>query len=166
MWIWKCLRNMPILSGALLSACTWEPMFNLNAPIKNKIYENVEIQAPEGRSDYVFYQLLKGSIKDNSRGRYNLTYNTQISAQSVAVDNNDESLRVKLTGIVVYRLINAEKEEILANGSLRRSLSYSKPPTSVADDVARRTLSDDLMAQLASDLLEEINIISIQAQGK
>ena len=97
-------------------------------------------------------------IKDNERGHYELTYSTEISSKSLAVDENDEDLRIKITGMVSYTLSSVKTGVSIATGSLSKSISYSKAASSVADDAMRRNVTDELLAYLAGELVEEINM--------
>ena len=143
----------------LISACGFSPLYTKNNFASS--IGKIELQEPTSQNEFVFYSQLKNRLsEDNSK--YILNYAITTSKKDSALSFDGTVHRIEISGSVAFSLKEKGSGLEILSDKEEMSLSYSTFGSTAAVLNAERTISKQLVVQLADKVADRISLTIVE----
>ena len=160
--VFERLRAFGVASGALvLTACGFSPLYGPETAA-SRMTGQVSVDEIDGLMGFALRKRLTERLGTVTDPQYALSVTLDVSAEGLAISQDNEITRYNLTGTATYQLRDITVSTALATGTVRAFAAHSATASPVATRIAER----DARARLATSLADQIaSRLAVAAAG-
>lgn len=152
----KLPLNLLIIIAVLLSNCGFQPALKKNVTSFPEMGQ-FEVSVTGGRASFFLEELISQRLGlNNGATKYQLNAELDVSERDEAVPNAGGINRKLLQGEMTYVIWSAAATEIIADGIVSGSASYSGGGGNVASEAARLDAEKRMLTQIADRLYSQL----------
>lgn len=143
-----------MLAATPLAACGFTPAYGPQGGAQTLV-RNIEVRAPETRTDYLMTRHLEERLGRTGAGDYLLDYTLKVEEERIAITANNITRRFNLIGTATYRLTTPDGT-LITKGAEETFTGYSATGTTVATRAARADAEERLTTILADRIVTRL----------